>query len=127
MPRHHYKRDCCRLCGDKNLALVLKLTKTPPANAFVSIKELGKAQNLYPLDLYCCQCCGHIQLLDVINPKVLFSDYVYKSGTSRDFVKHFQNYADEICTHYSMMQNRLVVDIGSNDGTLLKQFKKKTY
>ena len=104
--------------------MVLKLTETPLANAFISAEELGKVQNLYPLNLYSCQYCRHVQLLDVINPKLLFSDYVYKSGTSPDFVRHFQNYANEISTRYPITKNRLVVDIGSNDGTLLSQFKK---
>lgn len=124
MPSLYHKRDSCRLCGGKNLALVLKLTKTPLANAFVSAEELGKVQPLYPLNLYSCQYCQHVQLLDVINPKLLFSDYVYKSGTSPDFVRHFQNYANEISARYPIAKNGLVVDIGSNDGTLLSQFKK---
>jgi len=119
---NYLTRDSCRLCESKNLKLVFELTPTPPANAFTNKKNIN--QKCFPLDVYQCQKCSHVQLLVVVNPEILFSDYVYVSSTSPVFVKHFENYAIDVISNYSINNQDLVVDIGSNDGTLLKFFKK---
>ena len=74
-------------------------------------------------DLYFCRDCAHVQLLDVINPALLFSDYVHVSGTSPVFVSHFREYANANKNKFELASGSLVVDIGSNDGTLLS-FKR---
>ena len=118
------RRITCRLCGSQNLTQILNLCATPPANSFVSENELTEEQPLFPLEVFFCEDCAHVQLLDVVNPELLFNNYVYVSGTSPVFVKHFQEYANSIMSEYIPSGNqKLVVDIGSNDGTLLKQFK----
>lgn len=90
---------------------MLKLTPTPPANAFVDAKGLNREQATFPLD--------------VVDPELLFADYVYVSGTSPVFVKHFEEYANSITKRFAPdSAGGLVVDIGSNDGTLLAQFKE---
>ncbi|MEQ8194580.1 MAG: class I SAM-dependent methyltransferase [Rhodospirillales bacterium] len=118
------RRTACRLCDSDRLSLVLSLTPTPPANAFVAGQALGDAQQTFPLDVFFCEACAHVQLLDVVDPGVLFSDYVYVSGTSPVFVKHFEEYARTILDRFKPAPGSLVLDIGSNDGTLLEQFKK---
>lgn len=123
----YYKRESCRLCKGKNLDLVIHLSPTPPANAFVSKEEIGNPQDVFPLDVYFCNDCMHLQLLDVVDPEILFSNYVYVSGTSPTFVKHFENYANEIINFIGDASSSLVVEIGSNDGTLLSFFKKKGF
>ncbi|MBF0383330.1 MAG: class I SAM-dependent methyltransferase [Magnetococcales bacterium] len=123
MPKLHYKRDSCRLCGGGTLKMALSLTPSPPANAFVKESELEKEQPLYPLDLYFCEECKHLQLLDVVDPSLLFENYVYVSGTSQSFVDHFKRYIDSVIGKYPIPENSLVVDIGSNDGTMLSFFK----
>jgi len=117
----------CRLCNSSNLISVLKLESTPPANAFVTKEECIKEQEKYPLKLFFCNNCNHVQLTDVVDPSELFSNYVYVSGTSPVFVNHFKNYAKTIIKDYSPDLNKYVLDIGSNDGTLLKFFKKMGY
>jgi SAM-dependent methyltransferase len=102
---------------------VLGLPATPPANAFVPADKLGDAQRCYPLDVYFCQSCGHLQLLDVVDPEILFRDYVYVSGTSPSFVKHFQIYAEDCIARFTPSLGSMAIDIGSNDGTLLQFFK----
>jgi len=119
-----HRRSTCRLCGGNKLTLVLKLAPTPPANAFVSRDELDKPQALFPLDVFFCESCRHVQLLDVVDPSVLFENYVYVSGTSPSFVAHFQNYAKGILDQFKPAPGSLVVDIGSNDGTLLRFFQQ---
>lgn len=119
------RRDTCRLCGGGSLRLVLSLTPTPPANAFVAQDALGAAQPSFPLDVHFCDGCGHVQLLDVVDPKALFEDYVYVSGTSPAFVRHFEDYADAVIQRFAPAPGSLAVDIGSNDGTLLAAFKAR--
>lgn len=123
----YYHRENCRLCDSLDLTSVLSLTPTPPANAFVRESELDKEQICYPLELWFCQSCTHLQLLDVVDPELLFSDYVYVSGTSPVFVKHFQDYAHSIIDFVCPAQDELIIDIGSNDGTLLRQMKDAGY
>jgi SAM-dependent methyltransferase len=103
---------------------VIELASTPPANAFVASQAEATAQERYPLRLSLCGSCGHLQLIDVVDPVMLFADYVYVSGTSPSFVSHFDTYAAEICKRIDLAPGDLVVDIGSNDGTLLQAFKK---
>ena len=102
---------------------VVSLAPTPPANAFIKRSQLEIVQDCFPLDLFFCKNCFHVQLLDIVDPKELFEIYVYVSGTSPRFVKHFENYAKTICNDYNLLPNSLIVEIGSNDGTLLSFFK----
>jgi len=118
---HH--RDSCRLCRGTDLAKVLALTPTPPANAFVTQAELSTPQAAFPLDVWLCNGCGHVQLLDVVDPRILYAHYVYVSGTSPVFVRHFEQYAQYVRDRFKPVQGSLVLDIGSNDGTLLRFFK----
>jgi SAM-dependent methyltransferase len=122
-PSHH-RRDHCQLCGGKSLTLILSLAPTPPANAFVPESALGVVQERFPLDVFLCENCHHTQLTDVVDPAILFENYVYVSGTSPSFVRHFKDYAGTVSERFAPEPGSLVVDIGSNDGTLLRFFKE---
>ena len=121
---HCIRRSDCRLCSSTDLKLAIELTPTPPANAFVSKDYLDIEQLKFPLDVYFCNNCSHVQLLDVVDPEVLFSDYIYLSGTSPQFVDHFRRYALQIVSQFRPQSQSLVVDNGSSDGTLLSFFKE---
>ena len=124
MASNYFRRNNCRLCGNHDLSKVLSLTPTPPANAFIREGELDQIQQVFPLDLHFCNKCRHVQLLDVVDPSQLFSQYIYVSGTSSVLVQHFERYALELCEIVSPSNKKLAVDIGSNDGTLLGFLKK---
>ena len=125
MPVNCFRRADCRLCGSTQLELVISLQPTPPANAFVPFSMVGIPQECFPLEVYFCTRCSHVQLRDVVDPQELFGNYVYVSGTSPSFVKHFEGYADQLVRAYQPAAGALVVDIGSNDGTLLACFKRR--
>ena len=118
------RRNTCRLCNQTNLKLAFSLEPTPPANAFVDKQKTTINQDCYPLDIFFCEDCNHVQLLDVVDSSILFEDYVYVSGTSPVFVKHFEEYANFLINNYLENKKSLVIDIGSNDGTLLHFFKE---
>ena len=119
------RRETCRLCGGGSLEMVLSLAPTPPANAFVREDLLVEAQATFPLDLYYCAYCHHVQLLDVVDPAVLFENYVYVSGTSPVFVAHLHGQAEAVAGRFGLAKGDLVVEIGSNDGTLLRAFQDR--
>lgn len=123
--QNHFRRTGCRLCNHPHLDLVLQLTPTPPVDAFVPKQRLGTAQESFPLDLFLCRDCGHAQLLDVVDPDILFGNYIYETSSSPGLVDHFRSYANGVFKFVQPSQNSLVIDIGSNDGTLLQFFKDK--
>lgn len=125
LPGHHL-RDDCRLCGSRELTRVFQLAATPPANAFLKKEALASGTEVkYPLDLWFCETCTHLQLRDVVDPEILFRDYVYVSGTSPVFVDHFRRYRDFLFERFPLRSGQLAFEIGSNDGTLLRFFSEK--
>lgn len=112
------------MCNSKRLTKIVSLSPTPPGNDFLKKDELGRKEYLYPLDLYFCENCFHVQLGHVVNPLVLYQkNYTYVSATSSQFVNHLKNYAIEMIEKFSLDETKLVVDIGSNDGTCLSFFQ----
>lgn len=118
-------RTKCALCAapEGKLRSVLELAATPPANEFVREDERSAPQDLIPLTLRLCDVCGHLQLAEIADPKRLFQHYVYVSGTSSVFVAHFARFAAAMTERFALGPSSFVVDVGSNDGTLLKQFQ----
>lgn len=120
----HVKRDTCRLCGSRRLDLVLSLTATPPANAFVPADKLGEPQPRFPLDVCLCRGCGHLQLVDIIDPEYLFAHYVYTSGASPVMAAHLRAHARSVIERLRLRPGDFAVEAGSNDGTFLRVFQE---
>ena len=125
MYQKFYKRISCRQCSSKDLSLAIKLNPTPLANNYLKDLNNSSENEVFPLDVFFCNHCKHLQLLHVVDPKILYKNYVYVSGTSPVFVNHFKKYAQNLFESY--VKDGLVIDIGSNDGTLLKEFKALGY
>ena len=115
--------DRCILCSSVNLVSLFKLKDTPLANEFATVSELTHDQESFPLHLNMCSDCNHVQLGHSVSPNRMFSQYAYVSGTAKSFVQHFHNLADHIVTSLALDSTSFVVEIGSNDGTLLKRFQ----
>ena len=124
MNKDYFRRETCRLCNSNSLNSVLKFNATPPANAFVTKNQISCQQKKYPLEVFFCNDCKHVQLLDIVSPSILFDNYVYVSGTSPVFINHFEEYALSLIKEFKPSNEELIIDIGSNDGTLLC-FKSK--
>ena len=110
----------CRLCGCKFYKKSLKLIDTPVANELYESRDLAKKADRFPLELVMCESCRHVQLRHIVDPKRLFDNYVYKSGTSSFFRKHFKDLANLIAIKYKEI-NGYVLEVGSNDGILLDE------
>jgi hypothetical protein len=119
----HKKRDTCRSCGGTRFQLVLALGEMPLANSFLKNPEDFNNEKLYPLDLYLCENCSLLQLLDVIHPEILFRDYIYVTGTSETMAAHNIEYADSVIQFGNVESQDLVMEIASNDGSLLTCFQ----
>lgn len=114
----------CRFCLNKKLKQIINLGNQPAANAFLIKKQLKLKEYFFPLKVNFCSKCGLLQLSHVVSPNYLFRNYVYVSSTSPVFVAHFEQYAKSVYEKFKLNRNSLVVDIGSNDGILLKPFKE---
>ncbi|MBI2599305.1 class I SAM-dependent methyltransferase [Candidatus Daviesbacteria bacterium] len=118
------KSNVCLICGEKKLTCYLSLGKAAPANSYLTGKQLRQKEFKAPLEVYFCRNCKLAQLLHIVDRSVIFSNYAYFSSTSPMLVKHFEEYAKEVFSRFPDQSRKLVVDIGSNDGVLLKPFKR---
>ena len=114
----------CRICKNKKLEKILDLGEMPLANAFVDKNQIGQKEVSYPLRVVWCESCGLLQIDEIVPPEILFKNYIYVSGTSEALRKHFEGLVTEVVINSKLSNESLIVDIGSNDGTLLKEFKK---
>src|SRR6187399_1885497 len=117
------RRSDCRICGHTGLEEILHLGQSPLANAFLASTAEFASERRFPLDLYFCDRCGLLQLLDVVNPEVLFRHYVYMTGISTTIARHNREYARTLADMLGLTPSDLVVEIASNDGSLLRCFQ----
>jgi hypothetical protein len=123
--QHVKHKTDCRLCGSTRLDHVLPIRPSAIGDAFVTADRLSEKQELYPLDCYLCLDCGHLQNLDVVDPDILFRDYTYRTSVSLGLVEHFKRYAQSVVSLLEIPKGSLVVEMGSNDGSLLKAVKNE--
>ena len=117
------KRQTCRICSGRNLRSFLSLGPMPLANSFLPSPSDIDQEASYPLDVYFCETCSLVQLLDVVDPEILFRDYIYVTGTSDTIASHNLQYASTIVDLLKLGADDLVIEIASNDGSLLKCFR----
>ena len=116
----NYKFDC-RSCGNKDLKRVVSLGYQPLANNLLK-KEDEKCE-LYPLEVNYCSKCHNCQLSMSVDPKKMFSNYLYTSSTSKIFRDHFVNASKKYIKELKLNKKKsYIIDIGSNDGVALKPF-----
>jgi 2-polyprenyl-3-methyl-5-hydroxy-6-metoxy-1,4-benzoquinol methylase len=117
----------CQICGSDDLVLVLDLGHQPPCDSLLTAKQLREAERQYPLRFVRCRHCGLAQIDYVVSPEVLFHpEYPYRSGITGTLAGNLQRTATTIVDTYKIAPQELAVDIGSNDGTLLKGFKSRS-
>ena len=120
------KLNHCLACGSENLKLTLDLNNQPLANSYKLTK--CEKQEEFPLAINRCSECFHVQLTHAVDPKLMFKDYLYVSGTTQTMKDHFKWFTD-YTIEYFRLQNLYtpysILDIGCNDGTQLDFYKEK--
>ena len=112
----------CRICGGEFSIETLVLKDSPLANELASNRTEALRAETFPLQVVMCSTCKHFQLKHIVSPDRLFSNYIYKSGTSNFFRQHFKSLAKVI--HGTRQGSQLkVLEIGSKDGILLDELK----
>lgn len=112
------KNTACRYCGSERLVRFLALGEHPPSNSFIRCDEIP-FEKRYPLEVYFCEGCYLVQLVDVVPPEIVFNEYVYLSSSSRALTLHYERLAGFVTSRFGLRAGDLVVDIGCNDGILL--------
>jgi hypothetical protein len=119
----HHVRTACRACGEARLARFLVLGPQPLANANLKAASEAAGELVFPLDVYFCEGCSLVQLADVIDPETLFRHYIYVTGTSDTIAAHNKRYAATVKEQLKLASADLVVEVASNDGSLLRCFR----
>jgi hypothetical protein len=121
----HTKRATCRACRGSELERFLPLGDVALANSFLKSPAEFASEQRFPLDVYFCRTCSMVQLLDVIDPEVLFRNYLYVTGTSDTIAAHNVEYAATVVDYLKFGIEHLVIEVASNDGSLLKRFRDR--
>ena len=110
------------LCSSQNIESVIDFGTTPLANSY-PLKKLS-IEKYFNLSCVICDDCGHLQLKELVNPKLMFDNYLYVSGTSKVLVNHFKSYSDKVIKKIKLNKKSSILDIACNDGTFLNFYKK---
>jgi hypothetical protein len=112
----------CRSCGAP-VRSFLDLGSTPLANSFLKEDQLESDEPFFPLEVGFCETCTLVQLMHTVPPERIFRDYVYVTSTSSSITAHFRELARAAVERFALTPRDLVVEFGSNDGTLLRGFE----
>ena len=112
-----FHKKKCRLCDSQELKTVYNLNPQPIGDDYV--KNKNKKQKLYPLNLNLCSECKFVQLSHVLNPEIVYGKYLYVTQTSSGLPEHFKNLVNHLFKKKIIKKHSQVLEIGSNDGTLL--------
>jgi len=115
----------CRFCAEPLSHLFCDLGTSPPSNSYLKASELSSGEVFYPLLAFVCQQCFLVQLQEYQTPAEIFSDYAYFSSYSDSWLRHAQEYAHYMIDRFGYNHSSMVIEIASNDGYLLRNFKAR--
>ena len=118
-----YLKKNCRLCKNKKLKKIYSFKKNPIGDDY---KKKYTKSKLYDLNLVRCTKCKFVQLSNVIDPKKVYGEYLYVTNTSVGLQKHFYNLGKKLIKEKIINYQSKILEIGSNDGTLLKYFYNRS-
>jgi len=128
-PNYHFVKTghirSCQICNSKNLHMILDLGHQPLCDTLLTSKMLNEPEKTYPLRMIWCEDCTGVQIdYCVAGSEVYHPNYPYRSGITKELAVYQAKIGESLVKKYNVKPKELVVDIGSNDGTLLKGFKK---
>ena len=116
----------CRSCGGRTLVPVISLGTTPLADRLLSADQLGDAEPTAPLDVAFCPACALVQLTCSVDPELLFgAHFPYFSSVSPGLRAHFTASAETLIETRGLDQDSRVIEVGSNDGVMLRPFARR--
>jgi SAM-dependent methyltransferase len=116
----------CQVCGSDNLALIIELGHQPLCDSLLSEEQLKQPEVTYPLNFWRCKDCSLTQIDHAVKSDVVYHpDYPYKSSVTREVVTHMGELSQQAVKKLQLAPGSFVIDIGSNDGTLLKAFQNQ--
>ena len=114
----------CRHCGEPVNMVLVDLGSSPPSNSYLADKDLLSFEACFPLRVLVCESCWLVQTQDFADAALFFSpDYAYFSGYSSTWTEHCRTYADEATERFGLDRSSQVIEVASNDGTLLNFFQ----
>ena len=118
----------CRMCKGKQFELVLNMGDNPTVNSLIEEKDLSNEEAVYPLVVEQCQTCWLVQIVEPVDAQKIYrdEDYLYFSGDMPGLSSYFLEYAAEVKSNIFQGQDladKFIIEIGSNDGTMLHHFK----
>lgn len=117
----------CRICGSRDHTVILDYGRVALADSFLSSLEEAGAEAKYQLTLVFCKGCGHVQIKEILDPSILFSEYVWETGIPASIRAYCASFADSVQARAKTGANASVVEIASNDGTMLQEWKRRQY
>ena len=113
----------CQICNSARLRKFLSLGHHPNPDGFLTEEKMQEPEKYYPLDLYFCEDCKLVQLGYITDPSELFTgSFVYNTGSNKELIDNFHILVENIVCRFNLSKDDLVIDIGSNDGTLLENY-----
>lgn len=109
----------CAFCTGQKMHIILDFGAVALAGGFIKPEDFSKEPK-FPLRLFFCEECYAVQVVDIVEPAVLFKNYFYFSSAIRTLSEHFVDYAMEVTSRFLDPENATVVEFGCNDGILLK-------
>jgi hypothetical protein len=115
----------CRACGTTLRTVFADLGMTPLANSYIEPADANRMEPFYPLRAFVCESCLLVQLEEFETPQAIFGDYAYFSSYSESWLAHARRYCDHVAARFGFGASTRVVEIASNDGYLLRNFKDR--
>src|SRR5271166_5541700 len=115
----------CRFCGAGLERTFVDLGLSPLCETYPAAADLNRGETYYPLHVYVCEKCWLVQLEEYESPEQIFSDYAYFSSYSDSWLKHAENYCNQMIARFGLDQKSSVVEVASNDGYLLQYFVRR--
>src|SRR5258708_40298070 len=115
----------CLVCDRSDLALILDLGRTALANRFLTPELAAEPEPIYPLRLVRCDGCGLVQIDETVPPDDLFGHYLYLSQTSDLVKRHAEHLAQHFTERYDLEPSDLILEVASNDGTVLQPVRRR--
>jgi len=115
----------CRACGTSDVRSILSLGKTPLANALLTLGQLNQSEEVFPLELVFCPHCTLVQITETVSPEKLFREYLYFSSFSETVLENAHILAGRIIERCGLNDQSLVLEVASNDGYLLQNYKQR--